>query len=261
MPPPAPPPLQAPAIPAEGAASDENCYQVDTDEIGDVVGKDLKGSYFDVETTEKKAAAWNEKVLSWLDGIGVNRNSRGRADSFDEKKIAELYQRISTNAVADYNKVKRYDPDGHIGFCFGRAMNVYIEALRMGLAKESVRKIWAVGSMKYNKIYWRYHVAGIVKRSDGQWMAIDPEYDRPITIQQWHKEVKAMDADNKLMLFTSAGKRFGPDSDEPARPGEIDPTSCDPKARDAYRGYFKDLMRLSREEAAEVMRQRRENAK
>jgi len=235
-------------------------YRNSTAEIGELVSRDLKGSYFEVETTEKKAAEWNEKVLSYLDSIGKPGHTRGRIGAFDDRQIQEIYHRISTNVVADYSKVKNYDPDGHIGFCFGRAMNVYIEGLRMGLAKESIRKIWAVGSMKYNKIYWRYHVAGIVRRSDGQWMAIDPEYNRPITIQQWHKQVKAMDADGKLMIFTSAGKRFGPDSDEAASPGELDPTRHNPRARDAYNGYFKDLMRVSREEAAEVMRIRRENS-
>jgi|GEM_PF-3973718 len=236
-------------------------YQAQTQEIGEIVAKDLKGSYLDIELSPKKAAEWNEKVLSYLDSIGKpERNATGRIGAFDEKGIQEIYQNISTNEVADYAKVKKYDPDGHIGFCFGRAMNVYIEALRMGLLKDSVRKIWAVGTMKYEKIYWSYHVAGIVRRNDGQWMAIDPEYDKPITIQQWYKEVKAMDSDNKLMIFTSPGKRFSPYSDEAATPGELDPTQFDPKARDAYNSYFKDLMQLSREEAAEVMRIRRENA-
>lgn len=240
----------------------QNAYQAQTQEIGEMVAKDLKGSYLDLDLSPKKAAEWNDKVLSYLDSIGKpDGSTRGRIGAFDEKGIVDIYQRISTNAVADYSKVKKYDPDGHIGFCFGRAMNVYIEALRMGLLKESVRKIWAVGTMKYENIFWSYHVAGIVRRSDGQWMAIDPEYDKPITIQQWYKEVKAMDVDNKLMIFTSPGKRFGPYSDEAATPGELDPTQFDPKARDAYNSYFKDLMQLSREEAAEVVRMRRENAK
>lgn len=250
--------------PRQIASGENTCHQYDTSQIGDQVGKDLNGSYFDVETTKENAARWNEKVLSWLDDqskYGDRASARGRIPSFSDKQIQELYQRISTNKVADYSKVRKYDPDSSIGFCFGRALNVYIEALRMGLAKESVRKVWAVGKMKYDKIFWRYHVATIVKRSDGQWMAIDPEYYKPITVQQWHKEVKAMDVDGKLMLYTSKGNRFGPDSPEPARPGELDPTSCDPRARDLYRGYFKDLMKLSREEAAEVMKQRRENAK
>ncbi len=230
------------------------------EEVESALLKDLDGSYFDIRTTPKKAAAWNEQMFRALDRMPMPRTEgRGRLSSFSQAQINELYLQSSTDPVADYSKVKRYDPKGGIGFCFGRAMNAHLYALRLGLAKESIRKIWAVGSMKYEKIFWRYHVATIVRRNDGAWVAIDPEYEKPLEIQDWYKEVKAMDVDDKLQFFTSSARRFGPMSNDTYTNGELDPTKFDPRAKDFYNGYFRDLLAHSREEAAEIMRQRRES--
>lgn len=231
-------------------------------EVEEQLLKDLDGSYFDIKTTPRKAADWNEKMFSALERMPMARaEGRGRQSSFSDAQVKELYHRASTDPVADYAKVGKYDPTGGIGFCFGRAMNAHLYALRMGLAKESIRKIWAVGTMKYKRIYWRYHVTTIVRRSDGTWMAIDPEYEKPIDIRQWYKEVKAMDVDDKLQFFTSEARRFGPGSSDTYTNGELDPSKFNPRASDYYNGYFRELLAQSREEAAEIMKIRRESEK
>lgn len=229
-------------------------------EVEDAVLKDLEGSYFDIRTTPAKAAKWNERMFSALERMQLPPSQvRGRFGSLSQAQIEELYHQASTDPVADYSKVKRYDPDGSFGFCWGRAMNAHLYALRMGLAKESIRKIWAVGTMKYNRIFWRYHVTTIVRRNDGTWMAIDPEYNKPITIREWYREVKAMDTDDKLQFYTSEARRYGPDSSDTYTNHQLDPKKFDPRARDYYNGYFRDLLAQSREEAREIMDQRRES--
>lgn len=229
-------------------------------EVEDVVLKDLEGSYFNVRTTPQKAAAWNERMFSALERMPMPQaEGRGRMSSFSQAQIEELYHQASTDPVADYSKVKKYDPTGNFGFCWGRAMNAHLYALRLGLAKESIRKIWAVGTMKYNRIFWRYHVTTIVRRNDGTWMAIDPEYNKPITIREWYREVKAMDTDDKLQFYTSTARRYGPDSNDTYTNRQLDPGKLDPRASDYYNGYFRDLLAQSREEAREIMEQRRES--
>lgn len=229
-------------------------------EVEDELLKDLDGSYFDIRTTPRKAAAWNERMFTALENMQLPPvQVRGRMGSMSQAQIQALYDEASTDKVADYAKVKKYDPTGGIGFCFGRAMNAHLYALRAGLAKESIRKIWAVGTMKYDRIFWRYHVTTIVRRTDGNWMAIDPEYNKPITIREWFKVVKAMDADDKLQFFTSSAKRFGPGSNDTYSNDQLDPKKLDPRAGDAYNGYFHDLLAEAREEAREIMQMRKDS--
>jgi len=116
------------------------------------------------------------------------------------------------------------------------------------VAKENVKKIWAVGTMEYDKINWQHHVAGMVRGDDGKWYVLDPEYDRVLELRAWMNRVKKMDKKGSLLFFASEGKRFAPFNGDPIKPWDV--------SRDAYNGYFADYMAESRREAAEIMRQR-----
>jgi hypothetical protein len=205
-------------------------------------------NYYNFETTPAKARKWNEALLQHLRALPATGAERGRMSGLTKEQLEDLYRISSTHPVADYKKVKRWDPEGNFGFCFGRAQNVYQQALKYGVAKENVKKIWAVGQMEYKHIFWQHHVAGMVRGVDGKWYVLDPEYDRVLELRQWMNTVKKMDTKGSLLFFASDGKRFAPFNEEPIKPWDV--------SRDAYNGYFADYMAESRREAAEIMRQR-----
>ncbi|MBI4424666.1 MAG: hypothetical protein HY554_13115 [Elusimicrobia bacterium] len=87
-------------------------------------------------------------------------------------------------------KLERYDPTGVIGFCFGRAMAVHLLARKLGLAEDSIAKLFVVGDLRSGADpEWRFHVATLVRGSDGTWHAIDPIMDGPLTARQWVERV------------------------------------------------------------------------
>jgi hypothetical protein len=210
--------------------------------LEDEVLEEITGNYYYVQRRDpKKIAEWNESLLEELEDLPLTGVERGRTPGLSRAEIQALYEKVKNHPVASCRKVKKYDPEGNIGFCFGRAMSVHLEALRLGLAKESVRKMWAVGSMKYKDIFWQHHVATMVRDERGRWWVIDPEYRQPKTLRAWFKTVKKMDADDKLQFFSSNANRFGPSNNDTYNPDEL--------ASEFYNGYFRDLMRVSREEA------------
>ncbi|MGZ3655119.1 MAG: hypothetical protein ACXVCS_06175 [Bdellovibrionota bacterium] len=217
--------------------------------LEDAVLAEVEGDYHNIELSPAKAEEWNRKVIDSLDKLPVTGPERGRAGGLSKDAREALYEKATTNVVADYVREPGYDPKGNIGFCFGRAFNGYQEALREGVAKENVRKIWAVGAMRYGGIDWQHHVAAIVRGDDGHWYTIDPEYDHILTIREWYSEVKAMDETGKLQIFVSDGKRWSPGGSSPVYPNTLKDKF--------YDGYFNDYEAASRAEAAEVMWQRK----
>ncbi|RZA08671.1 MAG: hypothetical protein EOP11_04185 [Proteobacteria bacterium] len=211
--------------------------------------------YYKFSTTPAKAKAWNEALLQQLRAAPATGVERGRLAGLPPGQMEALFEIAASHPVADYGKVKKWDPKGNFGFCFGRAQNIYHQALNFGVAKENVKKIWAVGQMKYDNIFWQHHVAGMVRGTDGKWYVLDPEYDRVLELRQWMNRVKKMDTKGSLLFLASDGKRFDPFTPEPIRPWATKPGALK-DGETAFNGYFADYMAESRAEAAELMRQR-----
>ena len=220
-------------------------------QLGRMVLRELNRNYYDLQeqAAPGKIQQWNETLLKKLNSLPLTGESRGRKSGLTTEEIQALYNDGATNPVGDYALVKKYDPEGNIGFCFGRALVMQIEALKHGVAKEAVRKIWAVGSMKYKDIYWQHHVATMVRGTDRAWYVLDPEYDKPLVLEKWVKTVKEMDSDGRLQFFASDGKRWGPADSSAPYPSTL--------KSDFFNGYFEDLMVESRREAEEIMKEQR----
>lgn len=109
---------------------------------------------------------------------------------------AELWNAAFSHEVAgldDPRKLEKYDPDGIIGFCFGRAMAVELMARKMGLARESIRKLFILGDLRSGPDpEWRFHVATLIRGSDGGWHAVDPILDGPMPVQDWISTVRGV---------------------------------------------------------------------
>ncbi|MGZ3691553.1 MAG: protein-glutamine glutaminase family protein, partial [Pseudobdellovibrio sp.] len=180
------------------------------------------------------ARAESEGTIKALNDWPTETANAKRLSGLDNKQIKELYAKVENNETAGLCNINKYDPNGEIGFCFGRATTAHIEALRAGISKDQVRKVWAVGHFKTGSAEWRYHVTTIVRNTEGRWIAIDPIFDRPIPVEQWYKEMQGFDVENNMRLFSTRAERFGPDEGAKYTPGQLKASY--------FNNYFKDLM-------------------
>lgn len=196
--------------------------------------KELEQNYFFLDRSDQSAVhKWNQSLVNALRASPIPTSSTQKTTLTDQE-IRTLYRALENHPVASCKHLPKYDPQGNIGFCFGRAAAAHLLALQEGLHKESVRKIWAVGTMYANDVTWGHHVATMVRGADKKWHVLDPEYKKAMPLENWIREVKKMDADGKLIFVSSDAKRFGPVSSDTYQALEI--------KSDFYNQYFEDLL-------------------
>lgn len=160
----------------------------------------------------------------------------GRRDSVTFGQAKAVIDYTLTHPVVGMKELKKYDPEGCFGFCFGRAMFIHMELLARGVNKDSIRKAYVVGEMEYGGITWQFHVATTVKGADGSWYVIDPEFDKVETVEEWFAGNLELSPDKKLRLYMTDANKFG--ASAPA---------YSPNGIAGYNGYFSDAMKSFRE--------------
>lgn len=194
---------------------------------------------FDVWRKAKaEADTINQATMKYLD-TPLEDNHVKRVASLDSNQRNKVYRAVDDHPVASQCQLRQYDPQGNMGFCFGRAMTAHLELLNSGVQKDKIRKLWAVGSFQAGGNNWRYHVTTIVKGDDGQWWAIDPIFGYPVSAKDWYSRMKGFDVGGDMVLFTSEAKRFGPSSPDQYNRAHLN--------LDAYNDYFNDLLKSYRE--------------
>jgi hypothetical protein len=172
--------------------------------------------------------------------------SATRKEGLDDFAIENLFRSVEDHPVASlraYDKYTKNSPG--MGFCFGRATAAHLKALQNGVHKDSIRKIWAVGTLESGDTSWRYHVTTVVRNKSGDWIAIDPIMGRPIKLETWYKEMKGMDVAGNMRLFETTPERAGPSSTRAYNNRMFhDPV---------YEDYYKDLMVEFRKEAKQKL--------
>lgn len=165
---------------------------------------------------------------------------KARAITFDDgKSVIDLVQR---NEVTGYEFRERYRrPNVEIGFCFGRATFVHLALLKMGLHRDSIVKLWAVGTMQTPNVTWDFHVATAAYVKDRGWMVLDSNYSEPMSVQAWFGLMRDQnrDADQKLRLYVSEPNKFGVDSGKYSR---VQMGLDLNRETDWYQHYFVDMM-------------------
>jgi hypothetical protein len=159
-----------------------------------------------------------------------------RPEFITREQAQNVLRTIDRHPVIGSYSHMQYDPDLSMGFCFGRATYVHLDLLRRGVNKDSIAKLFALGTMKTGQTEWRYHVTTIVKGPGNTWWAIDNFVNRMITAEQWMQEMQRYDKDPAnphLRFYFVEAKRFGPDV------GQYTP---DELSHPDYRNYFVDLM-------------------
>ncbi len=163
----------------------------------------------------------------------------------DERK--QLFVTASQNPVANLDVVTKYDPQGIIGFCFGRATTVHLTARKMGLKQSSIRKLFIIGDLRSNpaRPEWRFHVTTLVKGTDRKWHAVDPIMTPPLAsgtdlpVAKWIEIVKkTWDYKNNSILYITSAEAAVPDIrvDSEGPTGEhIIELAFDPNEQDGFK--------------------------
>lgn len=213
------------------------------DRLDRAILKELEQNYFFLDRSDQSAVhKWNQNLVSALRASPIP-SSTTQKTTLTDQEIRILYRTLENHPVASCKHLPKYDPQGNIGFCFGRAAAAHLLALHQGLHKESVRKIWAVGTMYANDVTWGHHVATMVRGADKKWYVLDPEYKKVLPLENWMREVKKMDGDGKLIFVSSDAKRFGPVSSDTYQAIEL--------KDDFYNQYFEDLLEDIRKRSKE----------
>jgi hypothetical protein len=167
---------------------------------------------------------------------------RGYAPFVDMGEAQQVLDSVRQCPVSNPANSAYYDPRGYLGFCFGRAMAVHLEALTRGLAPDSVLKLWAVGNLQDDDgTRWGYHVTTLLRGAaltplgvQQVWWAIDPLYERAMTIEQWYAQMRQeLDPTKTMRLYSTYPNKFSP------KPGEYNGLEL---LSPAYNGFFRDLL-------------------
>ncbi|MHC9542291.1 MAG: hypothetical protein AB9903_22510 [Vulcanimicrobiota bacterium] len=146
--------------------------------------------------------------------LEIESMSPPRFDSLTAEKRQFLFDAVANHEVAGIKMLKKYDPEGIMGFCYGRAMASHLIACRMGLTPGSIRKIFMVGVLNYccGK-EWRFHVSTIVKGDDRRWYAIDPTRGlRLNTVDGWVGTIgNSWEQEKKVKLYLTSTSAITPD--------------------------------------------------
>lgn len=194
-------------------------------------------------TTREITEELNEQTFKTLEAYRPNDKTDKRFDFLPSKDLADLVLRsIDRHPVVSERSADQYQQKGaEIGYCFGRGCYVDLMLMRLGLDRDSIKKIWAVGPMGTGKIIWQFHIGHLVRLPDNSWVAIDnvPSSYRVLDARSWGEHFKNKNKDGELRLYITDSDKFTPTL------GAYDPVNMGLNANrtsDWYKGYFQDLM-------------------
>lgn len=131
----------------------------------------------------------------------------------------EIYHAVANHPVAGPNHLDQYDPDGAIGFCFGRSMTAFLLGRQAGLVVPSMHNLFIVGDLRSSaQPEWRFHVTSVVlltsPEGHARWYAIDPIIPqmRPVPVEEWiHTVRRIWDRAHRAKLYLTSPFQIMPD--------------------------------------------------
>lgn len=136
--------------------------------------------------------------------LKISGSSKIKCDALTAPDRKAIFDFLSNDSVTAFSSIKKYDPLGMIGFCFGRAMAAHLKALQMGLDPKSIVKVFIIGDLKYNGVTeYRFHVATVLKGDDDKWYAFDTTRGMKLqTFSQWIEECRRIwDKEQKARIY------------------------------------------------------------
>lgn len=198
-----------------------------------------------VSETPAQALAMNAKVIEQMNVLARSQNTNStRLQVLNKKQIRSLYEAVTRHPVARLLNIRKYDPEGNIGFCFGRALTAHVEATQMGVDQSSIRKVFAVGHMKalVGDIIWQFHVGTAIKNDSGGWTVIDPFIGKPISLEAWYEKMYKQDTKGTLRIYITDPMRLGATGSERYNKAGL--------MSDFYNDYFKKIAQYYRLKSA-----------
>jgi Glutaminase len=193
----------APALPGNGCVDSYSRLANAGEEppVDESVLNDIKGSYYEIlhKTDPEAIEKWNASERRALNALPTGARTKGRLPGLDPAQRQALMNRLLENPTTDVTNTA-YDAvpntPGHVwGYCFGRAMATHLFALQEGVDKTQIRKIWAVGALENADYAWHFHVATIVRGTDGKWYVFDPLTSKvPVVLEDWMDAMKGRGA-------------------------------------------------------------------
>lgn len=206
--------------------------------------KDLAAAGHDRSEVILKA---NRIAIAILTSTNLAQKDTARRTFLEPEETYDLFKDLDTNPLINGDLSHVYDPELKTGFCFGRATWVWLNAIRMGLSKDAIKKIFLIGPMNSYGRDWQFHVATAVRvRKKGffldsyEWIVIDNNFTEPRSIDFFYEYYLKDSADKKLRLFISDPQRLGASNTLKFGPAHF----RNPKNDIEYNAYFKDMLKI-----------------
>lgn len=194
----------------------------------------------------------NREFLTTLEGYQPPTHER-RARGITEDDAYRMLYAARNHSVVGGHQVRKYSQPGEsMGYCFGRAMYLHILALKLGVQKASIHKIWALGPMQSNDglVTWGYHVSLIVFSPQKGWLVLDPNFHRPFSVSEWMDFYGKQSADQRIRFYVTEPEKLGLYAGKYSRYM----LGLDLKnSEDWFKHYFVDMLKATRNESLESM--------
>jgi hypothetical protein len=196
--------------------------------------------------------AENRETLKVLHETIPPQNPR-RSQAISINVAYDILEVVNKHPVVGRGARERYKRDGvEIGYCFGRAMYIHLLLLKMGVQKESIRKVWAVGPTRTPdpNVNWGHHISIMVFTKEKGWVTIDTNEVKPQAIQSWSSTYFEKSIDKLLKLYITEPEKFGI---ETAKYNPVNLGFKLDRESDWYRHYFVDMLKAIKQETLESL--------
>lgn len=120
----------------------------------------------------------------------VPENPGQKVQAVSDIQAQSVLNAILSHPIVSDAGARKFDKGNqYIGYCFGRATFVHLELLRRGVDPRSIGKLFAIGPLYFKGRIWDFHVATVVRKTGGGWLAIDGIDNENLEIESWTKKI------------------------------------------------------------------------
>lgn len=201
--------------------------------------------------SNEEVQSLNRSFVETMQGYVPPANTH-RAQAIDTARAQRMLDIVLDHPTIGLRNDDVYmRPNEEMGFCFGRAMYLHLLALKLGVQKESIKKIWAVGPMESDSpgISWGYHVGLLIFSKEG-WIVLDPNMGRWYRIHEWIDTFSKKSQDGRIRFYATEPDKFGLYSGKYSRyilGSDLTITE------DWFRHYFVDMIAATRTESLQSL--------
>lgn len=228
------------------AAVEQATFNPKPPNLNEYYKSDIRGK------SDIRIMAENRETLKALHETIPPQNLR-RSQAISIDLAYDILDVVNRHPVVGRGARERYKRDGvEIGYCFGRAMYIHLLLLKMGVQKESIRKIWAIGPTRTSdpKVNWGHHVSIVVYTKEKGWVTLDTNEIKPLTVQSWASIYFDRSVDKLMKIYITEPEKFGL---ETAKYNPVNLGFKLDRESDWYKHYFVDMLASLRTSSVESL--------